>query len=337
MKLLQFKKLAMVLGIGLLFVSADGRKASGQESASNGTGATLTGCSGKSLDAYGIERDVYGTWMGRSSWEDLAKGNWLWVKESGVPQWRQEHFERAIDVGVPLIPTDSGQDFNTLLDQAASGARDDTYRSLGKCLARYGSKMVFARIWWEFNMYPVRQTPKRFIAAWRRAVPLIRKGFQDAARPGQTLEIVWCTNSGAPDPEPFYPGDDVVDVIGSDVYGMVWGGSDPTVAQMIHRILKDPFMLEWLAHFANQHGKPTCIGEWANVAPRGSEQKTMHGVGDCPEYIDTIYDWIKTCKHGCRYVCYFNLPDGGVETTLDQTPRAAARLKTRAGQARQGL
>ena len=32
------------------------------------------------------------------------------VEDSGVPRWRREHCERALDVGVPLIPTDSKQD-----------------------------------------------------------------------------------------------------------------------------------------------------------------------------------------------------------------------------------
>ena len=297
---------------------------------------TLTGCSGKSIEAYGIRRDVYGTWMGRSSWTDLAKGNWLWAEESGIPKWRHEHYDRAIDVGVPLIPTDSGHDMDSLLREAISGKQDSTYESLGHCLAQYGTRTVFARLWWEFNMPPAREDPKLFIAAWRRAVPLIRQGFRKAAAKGQTLQIVWCTNAGAPDPEPFYPGDDVVDIIGSDTYGWVWGNADPSVQQMLAHILDDPYTLKWQADFANRHKKPTCLGEWANVGKKGDKADDGHGAGDCPEYIDAIYDWAKTCQYGCRYVCYFNLPDGGVMTTLDQTPKALARLKIRAAEARKG-
>jgi hypothetical protein len=295
---------------------------------------TLTGNSGKSIEEYGIRRDVYGTWMGRSSWENLAHGDWLMVEKSGAPKWRREHFDRALDVGVPLIPTDSGQDLDALLREAVSGRQDETYRSLGKNLARYGSRTVYARLWWEFNMSPARQDPQLFIRAWRRAVPLMREGFRAEARPGQTLEIVWCTNAGPPDPEPFYPGDDVTDLIGSDVYGMVWGASDPTVPQMLRRIHKEPFTLDWLAQFANLHKKPTCIGEWGNVMKKGNKPNDSHGVGDSPEYIDAIYDWIKTCRYGCRYVCYFNLSGGGVGVTLDETPAARERLKVRAEEAR---
>ena len=310
------------------------RFASFASQASRAPRATLTGCSGKSIEEYGIRRDVYGTWMGRSSWEDLAKGHWLMVEKSGVPKWRREHFERALDVGTPLIPTDSKQDLNDLLHAAIAGKQDATYRSLGSCLARYGSKTVFTRLWWEFNMHPARQDSQLFVQAWRRAVPLLREGFGGAARPGQTLQIVWCTNAGPPDPEPFYPGDNVVDIIGSDVYGMVWGDKDPTTSQMLRRIHKEPFTLEWLARFADRHKKPTCIGEWGNVAPKGDKKSDSHGVGDCPEYIDAVYDWAERCPTGCRYLCYFNLPDGGVGITLDQTPAARARLKLRAAQAR---
>ncbi len=274
--------------------------------------------------------------MGRSSWKDLAQGNWLMTEESGVPQWRREHFDRALDVGVPLIPTDSKENANALLKQAVSGAQDATYLSLGKNLAVYGTKTVFARLWWEFNMFPVRQDPALFVAAWRHAVPLIRTGFRQAARPGQTLSVVWCTNAGMPNPEPFYPGDAAVDVIGSDTYGMVWGGSDPTVSQMIQAIRTRPYTLNWQAKFANRHKKPTCLGEWGNVAPKGNKPEDSHGVGDCPEYIDTIYDWTKACRYGCRYVCYFNIADGGVLTTLDLQPKSVARLKVRAAESKRG-
>ncbi|MBE7177657.1 MAG: hypothetical protein INR69_14710 [Mucilaginibacter polytrichastri] len=294
------------------------------------THVPLTGCSGKSIENYGIRRDVFGVWMGRNSWDDIRKGNWLMVEESGVPRWRRDHPDRAMDVGVPLIPTDSHTEYNILLDEVIAGTRDDVFLSLGNALARYGTKTVFARLWWEFNMHPVKQDPQRFVKAWQRAVPLIRAGFRAESRPGQSLQIVWCTNAGAPDPEPFYPGNEVVDIIGSDVYGMVWGDEDPTEKQMLRRIHDEPFMLKWLSAFAEKHQKPTCIGEWGNVAPRGQAKQQLHGLGDCPAYIDAIYNWAKTCRYGCVYVCYFNLPDSGVLTTLDQQPESLARIKARA-------
>ncbi|WP_345208982.1 glycosyl hydrolase [Mucilaginibacter gynuensis] len=291
---------------------------------------TLTGNSGKSIETYGIKQEILGTWMGRSSWKDIADANWLMVEGSGAPKWKREHFDRPMDVGVPLIPTDSKNEFNELLKESISGSQDSTYISLGRNLAKYCSKTVYARLWWEFNMYPVKQDANLFVKAWQRAVPLIRKGFKQQASAGQTLHIVWCTNAGQPNPEPFYPGDNVVDVIGSDTYGMTWGDSDPTAEQIIRRIIKEPYMLEWQAKFADQHKKPTCIGEWGNVAKKGNKVQDTHGIGDCPEYIDAIYNWTKTCKYGCIYVCYFNLPDGGILTTLDEQPESVKRLKVRA-------
>ncbi|MHA4894627.1 glycosyl hydrolase [Pedobacter sp. PWIIR3] len=295
---------------------------------------TLTGSSGKSIEAYGIQQDVFGTWMGRSSWKDIADGNWMWVEQSGLPKWKKEHYDRAVDVGTPLIPTDVNGKFNQFLQEAIAGQQDSTYLSLGMKLAKYGTKTVFSRIWWEFNMYPVEQDAGLFVKAWRRAIPLIRKGFTMSAKPGQTLEIVWCTNAGAPNPEPFYPGDEYVDIIGSDTYGMTWGKTNPTKEQIINRILNDPYMLKWQSGFAAAHHKPVCIGEWGNVAVKEEGVDDSRGIGDFPEYIDAIYDWAKTNKYGCRYVSYFNLEDGGILTTLDKTPLSLARLKIRAAQAR---
>jgi hypothetical protein len=28
-----------------------------------------------------FDKDVFGTWMGRSSWQDLKDGNWMWAEE----------------------------------------------------------------------------------------------------------------------------------------------------------------------------------------------------------------------------------------------------------------
>ena len=296
---------------------------------------TLTGCSGKSIEVYGIRQDVFGTWMGRSSWKNLADGNWMATEQSGLPQWRREHFDRATDVGVPLVPHDSGEDVNKLLEEAASGARDGVYRSLGRRLAECGTSTVYARLWWEFNLNPMPQTPGRFVAAWRRAAPLLREGFKAAAAPGQRLQLVWCANGSDPDPEPFYPGDSFVDVIGADIYGMVWGKTDPTADQMLRRVEGGRYTLDWLATFAEAHGKPTCLGEWGNVTPKGAAAgDDLRGAGDCPAYIDAVYDWAARCKFGCRYVCYFNITSGGVGQTLDDTPKSLARLRARAAAVR---
>ncbi|WP_449437173.1 glycosyl hydrolase [Pedobacter steynii] len=295
---------------------------------------TLTGSSGKSIESYGIRQDVFGTWMGRSTWQDLNDGNWMWVEESGLPKWKNDHFDRPVDVGTPLIPTDMQEAPNSLLQEVIDGKRDSVYLSLGKNLAKYGTITVFSRIWWEFNMYPVKQQADLFVRAWQRAIPLIRKGFKSKAVNDQKLEIVWCTNAGAPNPEPFYPGDDFVDIIGSDTYGMTWGKMNPTKEQILHRILNDPYMLKWQADFAAKHAKPVCIGEWGNVAVKKEGVDDSRGLNDFPEYIDAIYEWAKTNKYGCRYVNYFNLEDGGILTTLDKTPRSLKRLKIRAEQAR---
>jgi hypothetical protein len=295
---------------------------------------TLTGSSGKSIENYGIRQDVFGTWMGRSSWQDLKDGNWMWAEESGLPKWRKDHFDRAVDVGTPLIPTDMQQEPDILLQEIINGKRDNIYISLGKNLARYGTRTVFSRIWWEFNMHPVKQQAELFIRAWQKAIPLIKKGFKSNAIKGQKLKIVWCTNAGAPNPEPFYPGDGYVDIIGSDTYGMTWGKINPTKEQILNRILNDPYMLKWQTNFAAKHGKSVCIGEWGNVAVKKEGVDDSRGLEDFPEYIDAIYDWTKTNKYGCRYVNYFNLEDGGILTSLDKTPKSLKRLKVRADQAR---
>ena len=53
--------------------------------------------------------------------------------------------------------------------------------------------------------------------------------------PGQTFLFEWCPNHGrhAMDPTEAYPGDDVVDVIGMDVYAEKWNDPDADPAERV--------------------------------------------------------------------------------------------------------
>lgn len=226
------------------------------------------------------------------------------------------------------------EDTNKLLQEVLDGKRDSIYFSLGKNLAKYGTITVFSKIWWIFNMHPVSQQENLFVQAQQRAIPLIRKGFRSNSVKNQKLEIVWCTNAGAPNLEPFYLGNEYVDIIGSDTYGMTWGKTNPTKEQILNRIHNDPYMFKQQADFATRHAKPVCIGEWGNVAIKKEGIDDSRGLNDFPEYIDAIYNCAKTAKYGCKYVKYFNLEDGGILTSLDKTPKSLDRLKIRADQAR---
>jgi hypothetical protein len=272
----------------------------------------------------GVEQSVIGTWMERKSWDNLAQGQWLSDNPTYV-DYVAGHPDGAADIGVPLVPHDSGDDLDGMLREAASGSRDATYRSLGAALAESSPATVYARIWWEMNLRPMADGIDRalFTAAWVHAVPLIREGFAGAARPGQVLRIVFSPNADGADYEDFYPGDDQVDLMALDAYGQRWGTDTPSGDELLTLLDQQ---LDRFTDFARAHGKPVAMAEWGNVADKedgGDEQ--MQGRGDFPPYVALVLDW--AAREDAEYLVYFNSPDGGVGQTLADTPETLSSLQ----------
>ncbi len=86
----------------------------------------------------------------------------------------------------------------------------------------------------------------------------------------KSFRLQWCPAGGyqqIPTPD-LYPGDDVVDEIGLDLYAVVWGVEKPTAEQVIEAWNRG-WQLDWVASFAKSHSKPFSIAEF--------------GIGDRPE------------------------------------------------------
>lgn len=288
-------------------------------------GHTLVGWSGANVE--GAESFIVGTWMARDSWDGMAGANWLSYSDD-FKAYVSAYPARAADVGVPLVPHDSSTPLNSLFDEALS--KSSTYDSLGRRLAELGPDTVYARLYWEMNMspYPAQQIDRaKFKNAWRAAVPSLRAGFAAAARPGQVLKIVFCPLSDGADYKMFYPGSDMVDVIGLDVYGSIWTQNPPSVSELLSRVR---VQLETIANFAKSEGKRVALGEWSNWTPDEAHrgQAGSKGCGDCPEYIDLIFDWAASNATGiaAEALCYYNIAPLGPDQTLATTPKSRARF-----------
>jgi hypothetical protein len=99
--------------------------------------------------------------------------------------------------------------------------------------------------------------------------------------PGAHFKFVWCINNiyrNIPFSE-YYPGDDVVDSIGDDVYD----AGVPIGHPRWGTIYGSPGGLGALLTFAHVHGKPLSIPEWG-VGPTSS---SLAG-GDDPAYINDL-------------------------------------------------
>ena len=109
------------------------------------------------------------------------------------------------------------------LDQILAGQADAHFDRIGRDL-RYVPHTIFVRLmhemngnWYPYSASKVSDGRRKYRDAFRRGVTRMK------AAGGSNLRFVWCPNVGAPvwtsDPlADFYPGDDVVDILGLDGY-----------------------------------------------------------------------------------------------------------------------
>jgi hypothetical protein len=202
-----------------------------------------------------------------------------------------------------------------MLIKSAKGEYDDTsfdqyHVQVARDIASRGiAGQVVIRLGWEMNgtWFPWSTSSDGFKRMWRRLVPQYR-----AVSSAFTFD--WCTNGGSPNATAWYPGDDVVDVIAMDQYDIIWGhaGGDP--AWRWSQLQKN---LQAQVEFAAARGKPAAIDEWALYNINDTEQG---GGGDNPTYVSNMGSWAQ--DHGFAWTAYFNIPQGGPNTTLEQNPNA---------------
>ncbi len=217
--------------------------------------------------------------------------------------------QRVVDGGlVPMITIEN--QFLGLKDKkqpslkdVAEGRYDHYFSECGKRFSQVKGK-VMVRLMHEFNgnWYPWciannNNSPELYKAAWRRIVTKFREAG------AHNVLFVWCPNSGSLPQKPWnyiidaYPGDDVVDIVGTDVYNGAEKGN------MIWRSFrKEASETYWLltSHFPD---KPFMICEMASRERHKSDGK------DAPGKEDWIYEAseaLKTDFSKCFVFTWFN-------------------------------
>lgn len=173
------------------------------------------------------------------------------------------------------------------LAEGAQGANDAHFVALGKTLVANKQPNAIIRIGWEFNgdwyRWAAANDPVAFIAYYRRIVAAMR------SVPGQQFKFVWNPALGLQKiaAELVYPGNDVVDFIGFDVYNQSWRPQDTTPELRWQGLLTQTNGLNWVASFAASKGKWIALPEWGTgTRPDG------HGGGDDPLFIANMGKWI---------------------------------------------
>ena len=273
------------------------------------------GCTGvPEVSAYeaflGKKVEVVLDFLQKDTWEGMVNEA-AWA----VGCWKQLP-GRRLAISVPML-VDQGA---PTLAQGASGQFDGHYRDLARVLTNGGYGHAFVRIGWEFNgnwySWAAAKDPTAFPAYWRRIASVMR------SVPGAHFQFDWNPTTVAGPLDAAYPGDDVVDVIGLDVYNQSWPKiTDP--AERWSYLLHHPAGLIWHRNFAAAHGKPRSFPEWGTgTSPDG------HAGGDDPLFVRSMLRWL--AEDGpISYACYWNFraSDYDAKVTDNRLPLAAEALR----------
>lgn len=163
---------------------------------------------------------------------DFSKDWKEWVPNAGWTAWSWSKSSRARRmtpvIGLPMATNAdwAHQPPVETFNKIAAGEHDDVWRGITTAWRDQGFKTIYLRPGYEMDgsfMPWFMGTDARSVAAWkeayRRIATVVRQVPRVAAR------TVWnptCINRTAVDVASSYPGDDVVDVIGADIYSSLY-------------------------------------------------------------------------------------------------------------------
>jgi Glycosyl hydrolase family 26 len=271
---------------------------------------------------------AFAKWLGRDPdriLDFLAYDSWKsfesdarWTCESWAAGKRP--VVAAITLSVPLTVQ------GTPLSDVASGAHDQTYLAVARYMVQNGWGRAVVRLGWEFNgawmPWAAGSDPKAYVAAYRRVVTLMR------SIPGEEFSFDWCCACGknAVAPDSVYPGDDVVDIMGMDVYTRYYNAFDAIPALRWRALLDMPFGLEWLVRFSTEHHKRLSVPEWGTGEALSADGGT--GGGDDPFFVTSMAEFLR--DNNAVYSDYwdFHAPDYNASVSDGEHPKSGEALRS---------
>lgn len=235
------------------------------------------------------------------TWEEFSRITWV----PGI--WKKLNPARNVVWSVQLTVK------GTSLADVAQGMHDADFEAAAKAISEAQPRAII-RLGWEMNLadstWFIKGHEADYITAFRRVVGIFRRYSKD-------FKFDWCPGWGAQDvaADLAYPGDDVVDYIGLDVYDFKQEGSVEERWNTFY--LKAPFGLEWHRDFAARHGKQMSYPEWG-----------VGNIGDNPYFVQQMHDWLVRNQANIAYAAYFDV-DGLWPTQIDnnQFPKSQALFR----------
>lgn len=224
------------------------------------------------------------------------------TSKNGIPAETSKRLRLVVTVPLAFgrqitAKTPAGQaKIRRLLTGTAAGQWDDAYTSVAKTLADHGHGASVIRLGHEQTgaWYPWSAVGNA--DAYKAAFRHVRDVMKSASLQLR-FEYNTATSGFAEWASAAYPGSDVVDIIGLDIYNKSTGGKFPSPFEVKWKRKLHPMLVEH-HKFAVANGKPVSYAEWAN------------GSVDEPLFIHRMTDWFTSLPSSgpgaLFYQCYFN-------------------------------
>ena len=229
----------------------------------------------------------------------------------GIGGWKGSGYKLA--ESVPLTVK------GTSLEAVAAGQEDAHFARVAQLLVSNGFPDAYVRLGWEFNggWYPwaFKGHEGAYAAAFRHVVGVMR------AASGQRFRFVWCPAQGMQQqwPDWTWPGDDVVDVIGLDVYNQSWSTAVSDKAALWSDVHGSNWGVGHIVTFAAKHGKPYAFPEWGT-----GDRPDGHGGGDDANFVRQMGPFVRRAEFAGYWD--YNAGDYNAKVSAGQRPQAAAAL-----------
>jgi hypothetical protein len=221
--------------------------------------------------------------------------------------------QRRIVITQEMVPADVPANWRVL---GARGGYDGYARQLAANLVAAGMGSAVIRLGHEMNGTTYHDSLgsdpgeyRDWADYWAQIVRAMR------SVPGAHFLFDWNVNAGYRDIplNSYYPGNDVVDMIGIDVYDVGMPGDPKDQASRWASLSGEPGGLDQIVAFARAHHKPLSFPEWGVINTADG------GIGDDPAYVQGIVNQIS--QNSVVYQAYFDRPAGGV-LPLQDAPKS---------------
>jgi beta-mannanase len=288
---------------------------------------------GRDVNCVLTYNDVADTW---ANWEKPwliyhNDPNQNWAKWTAAAPGRQ------MIISESLFP--KSENTTNWRDAGARGDYDEHARQLARNLIAYGQGNAVIRLaheangdWYADNIGNSGDDYRRWVQLWRRTVLAMK------SVPGAHFTFDWCVNAAyrAIPLASYYPGDDVVDIVGVDAYDSGIPNNDDGASRW-SAIYSRRGGIGDVVDFAKAHDKPLSIPEWG-VAPAsqsysgGDDADYVNGVARVVRDNDVAYQayfyayaWRSQLENGVRSLAAYRNHFGAHGDSLtDVTPDAAA-------------